>query len=225
MQNGSHVSLNAEAYDTNHTNCVFCHRSGITFNILKETRSFLLITDHAPLLEGHILIIPKTHYACYGSAPRTLDAELFALKREVQRFFVQYYAPAIFWEHGVFRQTVFHAHLHCFPFGNTEYDPVEQLHNRVVRSQDDIRAWYATHGHYFYMEDATNALLFAPDIDRYTHIIKDVLWHGVATRTHQKHWRSPQQRQVEGGPLIAATKNKWREFQQQGATYADETSA
>jgi diadenosine tetraphosphate (Ap4A) HIT family hydrolase len=222
MHNGSHVSLNAEAYDPN---CVFCHRSNITFNILKETRSFILITDHAPLLEGHILIIPKTHYACYGTVPHELDAELFALKHEVQQFFAQYYAPAIFWEHGIFRQTVFHAHLHCFPFGNTEYDPAEQLHNRIVCSQDDIRAWYASQGQYFYMEDATDALLFAPDIDRYMHIIKDVLWHGVATHTRQKHWRSQQQRQAEGGPLIAATKNKWREFQQQGATYADETSA
>ena len=222
MQNGSHVSLNAEAYDPN---CAFCQRSDMTFNILKETRSFVLITDHAPLIEGHILIIPKTHYACYGNVPRELDTELFALKHEVQQFFAQYYAPPIFWEHGVFRQTVFHAHLHCFPFGNTAYDLTEQLHSYVVRSQDDIRAWYASQGQYFYMEDATNALLFAPDIDRYMHIIKDVLWHGVATHTHQKHWRSQQQRQAEGSPLITAAKNKWREFQQQGAAYADETSA
>jgi len=222
MQNGSHVSLNAEAYDTN---CVFCQHSDIAFNILEETRSFLLVTDHAPLIEGHILIIPKAHYACYGAVPSELDAELFALKHEVQEFFTCYYAPAVFWEHGVFRQTVFHAHLHCFPFGNTDYDPAEQLHSRVVHSQDDIRAWYATQGQYFYMEDATNALLFAPDIDHYMHIIKDVLWHGVSTRTHQKIWRSQQQRQAEGGPMITATKNKWREFQQQGVAYADETSA
>ena len=222
MQNGSHVSLNAEAYDPQ---CAFCQHNDIACYILKETRSFLLVTDHAPLIEGHILIIPKAHYACYGAVPPKLDAELFALKREVQQFFTQYYAPAVFWEHGIFRQTVFHAHLHCFPFGNTDYDLAEQLHGREVHSQDDIRAWYATRGQYFYMEDTSNALLFTPDIDTYMHIIKDVLWHGVATRTHQKIWRSPQQRQAEGEHMIAATKQKWRLFQQQGAVYADETSA
>lgn len=222
MQNGSQVSSNAEAYDTN---CAFCHHSDITFNILKETRSFVLITDHAPLIEGHILIIPKTHYACYGAVPRELDAELFALKHEVRQFFAQYYAPPIFWEHGIFRQTVFHAHLHCFPFGETQYNPAEQLHNLIVHSQDDIRAWYATQGQYFYMEDTKSAFLFAPDVDRYLHIIQDVLWHGVATHSHQKQWRSQAQRQSDGGPLITATKNKWRTFQQQGATHADETSA
>ena len=136
MQNGSHVSLNAE---TNTIDCAFCQRSDIAGNILKETPAFLVVADHAPLIEGHILIIPKHHYACYGEVPAELDAELLALKSEVQVFFAQYYAPAIFWEHGVFRQTVFHAHLHCFPFGNTDYDIAERLHNLIVHSQDDIR--------------------------------------------------------------------------------------
>ena len=112
MQNGSRASLNAE---TNNIDCAFCQRSDIAANILKETTAFLVVADHAPLVEGHILIIPKSHYACYGEVPAELDAELLALKREVQEFFAQYYAPAVFWEHGVFRQTVFHAHLHCFP--------------------------------------------------------------------------------------------------------------
>lgn len=223
MQNGSQVSLNAEAFDTN---CAFCQHNDIAFYILKETRSFLLVTDHAPLIEGHILIIPKSHYACYGAVPRDLDTELYALKQEVQQFFARYYVPAVFWEHGVFRQTVFHAHLHCFPFGDTEYSLSEQLHSRVLHSQDDIRAWYATEGQYFYMEDESNALLFAPDLEHYMHIIKDVLWHGVSTHTKHAHWRSQQQRFEEGGPLITATRRKWREFQEQGAeAYADETSA
>jgi diadenosine tetraphosphate (Ap4A) HIT family hydrolase len=221
MQNGSHASLDAEANDPN---CAFCQRSDFATNILKETPAFLIVADHAPLIEGHILIIPRGHYACYGEAPAKLDAELLTLKREVQQFFSQYYAPAVFWEHGVFRQTVFHAHLHCFPFGTTEYDPLEGLHSLVVHSQEDIRAWYASHGQYFYMEDTSSSLLFAPEMDLYIHIIRDVLWHGVSTRGHQTGWRSPQQRHEEGIALIKATKNKWQLFQQQGAGYAGETS-
>ena len=104
MQNGSRASLNAE---TNNIDCAFCQLGDIAANILKETTAFLVVADHAPLVEGHILIIPKHHYACYGEVPAALDAELLALKREVQQFFAQFYAPAVFWEHGVFRQTVF----------------------------------------------------------------------------------------------------------------------
>src|SRR5690242_19582887 len=139
MQNGSQVSLNAEA---NGMNCAFCQRSDIAY-VLKETSNFLVAADHAPLVEGHLLIIPKQHYACYGTVPPELDAELFALKREVRRFLDRFYAPIVFWEHGIFRQTVFHAHLHCFPFGEAYYDSREGLHSVVVHSQDDIRAWYA----------------------------------------------------------------------------------
>jgi diadenosine tetraphosphate (Ap4A) HIT family hydrolase len=222
MQNGSyHVSLDAEI---SRADCAFCQRSDIAANVLKETSTFLVVADHAPLVEGHILIIPKQHYACYGAVPAELDTELATLKQEVEQFFVRFYAPIVFWEHGVFRQTVFHAHLHCFPFGGTEYDPTESLHSLEVHAQDDIRKWYATHSHYFYMADANSAFLFAPQMDRYLHIIRDVLWYGVTTRTAQTAWRSQQQRYAEGTPLIQATKEKWQQFQQQGAGYVDETS-
>ena len=219
MQNGSYVSLDAEA---NSTYCAFCQRSDFTANILKETAAFLIVADHAPLVEGHLLIIPKHHYPCYGAVPAELDAELLALKHEVQRFFVQCYAPSVFWEHGVFRQTVFHAHLHCFPFGNITYDLSNELHDKVIQSQHEIRAWYASRGHYFFLQDRQHALLFAPRMDAYMRIIQEVLWHGASARSGARAWRSPQQRYEEGVTLIASMSAKWRVFQEQGVHHADE---
>ena len=195
------------------SDCPFCRHERIPY-ILKETPHFLLATDHAPLVEGHLLIIPKDHYACYGEVPAELDEELQEQKQEVRRFFARYYHPAIFWEHGVFRQTVYHAHLHCFPFGSAAYDLARGLHDHVVSSQDDIRAWYASQGQYFYLEDEQSALLFAPDIDRYLFVIREVLWQEVAARTNHPQWRSAQERYNAGGPLIAATAEKWQAFEQ-----------
>ncbi len=220
MLNGSHVSLDGEA---NGTDCAFCQHTEIAY-ILKETPNFFLAADHAPLVEGHILIIPKRHYACFGEVPAELDAELLALKGEVQRFFTQFYAPAVFWEHGIFRQTVFHAHLHCFPWGISGYDLSEQLHSAIVTSQEDIRSCYTTLGYYFYMEDAEIALLFAPEMGRYLGIVKNVFWRGIVSRGGKLEWRTPQQRYQEGAPLIRATAEKWNLFQQQGAEYAKESS-
>ena len=151
MHDRSHVSSNAEPTPIQ---CTFCQRSDIESYILKETSNLRLVLDHAPLVEGHLLIMPKAHYACYGDVPSSLDEELFALKHEVQRFFQQYYDPVIFWEHGVFHQTVFHAHLHCFPFGplpQHQLDLCEELCAEVVQAQDNIRAWYASKGYYFYL--------------------------------------------------------------------------
>jgi diadenosine tetraphosphate (Ap4A) HIT family hydrolase len=220
MHNGSRSSLDAE---TTKTDCTFCQRNNIAPYILKETARFCVVADHAPLVEGHLLIMPRHHYACYGTVPAELDAELQALKREVQDFFARFYAPVIFWEHGIFRQTVFHAHLHCFPFGEITYDLSKELHTAVIHSQQDIRAWYASRGHYFFLQDHHHALLFSPHMDTYVRIIQEVLWTGASARTGHTSWRSPQQRYEEGIALIASMAAKWRSFQQrQGVWYADE---
>lgn len=220
MQNGNHVSFSSEV---NGTNCAFCQRSHVTSKIIKETPNFLLVADHAPLVEGHLLIIPRQHYACYGAVPAALDAEFLALKSEVTQFLARFYAPVVYWEHGIFRQTVFHAHLHCFPFGATDYNLADEVHDAVVHSQEDIRTWYATRGQYFYMEDMEHAFLFAPETERYFHIIQHVFGRGLASREGYNHRRSPQQRYEEGPPLIEAVKTKWRIFQQQGSDYAEKS--
>ncbi|HEY0756032.1 MAG TPA: HIT family protein [Ktedonobacteraceae bacterium] len=194
--------------------CPFCQRNEIA-NILKETSHFLLVADHAPLVEGHLLVIPKDHYACYGDVPATLDAELFSIKDELRQFYTQHYAPVVFWEHGVFRQTVFHAHLHCFPWGNLNYDLTSQIHTSIVTAQADIRDWYYAQGHYFYLEDEEVALLFAPEMDRYMHIVQQVFQRGLAARGVSPRMRSPQQRIAEGRPMIETVKARWAEFQTQ----------
>ena len=219
MLNGSEVSSGTKS---NKNNCAFCKRTEISY-ILKETPNFLLAADHAPLVEGHILIIPKQHFTCYGEVPAKLDDELFSMKQEVQQFFTNYYASTVFWEHGIFKQTVFHAHLHCFPWGISGYNLEEKLHNVIVSSQEEVRQWYAHQGHYFYMEDIHRALLFAPEMDRYLGIVKNVFWRGKASLGGKVEWRSPQQRYEEGGPLINAMIHKWRLFQEQGAGYVNKT--
>jgi diadenosine tetraphosphate (Ap4A) HIT family hydrolase len=220
MLNGSNASSGTES---NKTDCPFCKRTEISF-ILKETPNFLLAADHAPLVEGHILIIPKQHFACYGEVPAQLDEELFSLKREVQQFFTCFYAPSVFWEHGIFKQTVFHAHLHCFPWGISGYSLEENLHNIIVSSQEEVRQWYILQGSYFYMEDSNRALLFAPEMDRYLGIVKNVFWRGIVSRGGKVEWRSPLQRYEEGRPIIKAMIDRWRSFQEQGVDYVNKTS-
>lgn len=211
MQHGNQAPL---ANSAKQTDCAFCQRDRIT-DILKETPHFWLAADHAPLVEGHLLVIPRQHYACYGDVPASLDEELFALKDELRQFYARFYAPVVFWEHGVFRQTVFHAHLHCFPWGHLEYDITSNIHNAVVAQQEDIRSWYHAQGHYFYLEDEQAALLFAPEMDRYMHIIQQVFQKGLASRGGPARMRSPQQRYAEGRPLIEAVTARWRAFEQQ----------
>jgi diadenosine tetraphosphate (Ap4A) HIT family hydrolase len=211
MQRGSNVSLEREATKEN---CPFCQRRDLANYILQETTHFRIVTDHAPLTEGHLLIIPRAHYTCYGDVPEALDTELFALKQVVQHFFLQYYAAPIFWEHGIYHQTVFHAHLHCFPFGDIHYDLSDNLHDELVAAQSDLRSWYTTRGEYFYLEDSQHAMLFPPIAERYYRVIRSVLARGVMAHGGAASWRSPQERYEQGKSLIQATKKKWSAFEQ-----------
>jgi diadenosine tetraphosphate (Ap4A) HIT family hydrolase len=211
MQNGNQVPLE---YAAKQADCTFCQRTEIS-DVLKETAHFLLAADHAPLVEGHLLVIPRQHYACYGDMPASLDEELFALKDTLRRFYASFYSPVVFWEHGVFRQTVFHAHLHCFPWGRLEYDTTSNIHAAVVARQEDIRTWYRARGHYFYLEDEQHALLFPPEMDRYMRIIQQVFQQSLAVHGRPVRARSAQQRYAEGRPLIEATVSRWQRFEQQ----------
>jgi len=219
MQNGSGFSVPAPAPDPD---CEFCS-PGKLAHILYETPHFRIAADHAPLVEGHLLIVSKAHYACYGDVPAALDDELFSLKKFIKQFFIRFYDPPVFWEHGIFRQTVFHAHLHCFPWGNIEYDVSRGEHGQVVTSQDDVRRWYADRGQYFYLEDSAIALLFPPELDRYLRIIKSVFLRGMALRGGKAQLLPPEQRIAEGRPHIQAVTEKWQQFQLQGADYANES--
>jgi diadenosine tetraphosphate (Ap4A) HIT family hydrolase len=221
MLNGSGFSVPAPLHDPT---CAFCNPGELAYTF-HETPHFLLAADHAPLVEGHLLIIPKDHYACYGDVPAWLDKELFAVKQLTRRFFTRFYDPPVFWEHGIFRQTVFHAHLHCFPWGNIEYDMNGGLHGAIVTSQDDVRRWYAAYGQYFYLEDPVVALLFPPEIERYSQIIRNVFVRGMTLRGGKAELRPPEQRIAEGRPLIQTVIEKWQLFQHQGADYANESGS
>jgi diadenosine tetraphosphate (Ap4A) HIT family hydrolase len=210
MQRQSSVSTDAKTFDPK---CAFCQIDATTCLVMKETANFRLVADHAPLLAGHILIIPRQHYACYGEVPESHNEELALLKHEVKRFFQHYYAPPAYWEHGVFHQTVFHAHLHCFPIGPIIYPGREIEHGQEVFSQEDIRQWYSQRGHYFYLEDAQYAFLFPPDNNVYAEVVKTMLGPGVSAHSTSTRWRSSQERQRDGKPLIASLLQHWREFQ------------
>lgn len=156
------------------TSCAFCARETLA-PLLAETEHFFLLADHAPLVEGHLLIIPRAHYACFGALPVDLEDELLALKARVRAFFVARYQTPAFFEHGVFRQTVPHAHLHALPFGALAVDlpALAADGGRAARSLEDVRRWYGEHGHYFYLEQPHDgagygeAAIFPPVEARY----------------------------------------------------------
>ena len=195
--------------------CVFCAHNTLDV-VLAETKRFLVIADHAPLAEGHLLIVPRDHYACYGALPLEFDAEAQDLRERATRFLTDAYRAPIFFEHGIFRQTVYHAHLHALPLGAANpgfADEVSRI-GQAAPSPDAVRAWYAAQGHYFYLETerkdsgAREALLFPPEMDVYFRVMGTLRAHTANVAA----WMPPAMRQIQGGAKMRALATNWREY-------------
>ncbi len=190
------------------TDCVFCQRQKLD-NILAESASFFLIADHAPLIEGHMLLVPKAHFSCYGALFPALDEEFWRLKAAAGEFLGRAYRSPVFFEHGIFRQTVFHAHLHCFPFGPLQLD-LAAHHPHPVQGLDDVRAWFAERGQYFYLEpEPGQGSLFQPEEMRYFSVLGAL--RQEAANTHGP-WRTAIERRLNGKPRIQSLVQKWQDF-------------
>ena len=189
--------------------CPFCVRQQLA-HILTESNAFFLLSDHAPLIEGHILLVPKTHYSCYGAVALELEAEFLQMKARATAFLSQAYRPSVFFEHGVFRQTVYHAHLHCFPFGPLQLD-LSAYHPHLAHGLADVQAWYQERGHYFYFEQqAGKGALFAPEELGYFSVL-GALRQEV---NPSGPWRSAEERRLNGRSKIQSLVEKWQAFAQ-----------
>jgi len=187
--------------------CAFCQREQLRA-ILTESQSFFLLADHAPLIEGHILLVPKAHYRCYGALSLELEAEFLEMKARVTDFLARSYRPPVFWEHGIFRQTVYHAHLHCFPFGPLRLD-LSAFHPKPVANLAGVRQWYAERGQYFYFEqEIGKGQLFVPEEVRYFSVLgelrKEAATHGA--------WLPAFERRLNGQSKIQSLRQRWQEF-------------
>jgi 8-oxo-dGTP diphosphatase len=146
--------------------CPFCHEAAVAPGVLVETPQFIVVCDRAPLVPGHLLIIPRPHLACYGALPRLLSDEFHALKGRVAEFLAEAYAPPVFFEHGLVAQTVPHAHLHAVPT-SAEAAPLAGLRADGIaaraRGLGSLRRWYAQRGPYVYYEERARGYVLPPD--------------------------------------------------------------
>lgn len=198
--------------------CPFCDPEALEM-VIEETEHFFLLVDHAPLVEGHLLIVPRAHFPCYGAVPAALDAELLALKGRVTAFLEHAYRLPVYFEHGVFHQTVYHAHLHAFPLGpvSLHVHALAAPDGQPVTSQDDIRAWYAERGRYFYLETlpsegvAGEAALFPPDETYY--------WRALGTLRERSadtaSWLPPSMRRAFGRDKMQTVAAAWERFRRE----------
>lgn len=107
---------------------IFCQiKTKLKDQIINQTKNFYVLHDGCPLLEGHLLIIPKKHIDCFLTLEKKLKKEFYELKNKTTIFLRDNYKQLVIFEHGVVGQTIPHAHLHLLPTNKLIIDKLNKF--------------------------------------------------------------------------------------------------
>lgn len=102
-------------------NCIFCKlaKGEMETNTLYEDQDFRVIFDLSPATEGHVLVIPKEHYANVFELPEELAGKAYILAKKLAKVLKEITGcngVNILQNNGeAAGQTVFHFHMHVIP--------------------------------------------------------------------------------------------------------------
>lgn len=118
-------------------------RYAVQGRICIQTENFVAIPSLSPLLEGHLLLLPKAHLICLAGMGAKLAEEFQAFLSLVARKMKNKYGAAYYFEHGVVRPDdqacgINHAHLHILPMKPDRALAVDHLVTSVFSSNREI---------------------------------------------------------------------------------------
>ena len=147
--------------------CIFCNCDSIKEDILWETDNFFVKVGVGILAPGHVMIIPKEHISCYAELSNQLGKEFISIKEQVFNNVKYNFSEPIIYEHGIYSQSIKHAHLHFVPNKNKFYKLVN-LRDNIFKDLESvqisdffkIRDIFEKEGSYCYLEEKGQKWIF-----------------------------------------------------------------
>jgi len=181
---------------------------------LYEDDNFWIVCDAHPLIEGHILIIPKEHVSCMGALNDEFFNHYKKLYQKVLLFIKNEYGDAGIFEHGIAGQTVFHAHTHFLPFNNAIRKIVPEENSITkISTLNKIQEEFNAKGKYLFVALNNDMWLINVDIaypgffrDRFANLLN------AKERGNWKKARDNAKLMKTFSKDISELKNKWDEF-------------
>ena len=124
-------------------NCIFCKIAAgqIPSATLYEDEEFRVILDVAPAAKGHMLILPKQHYANILEMPEELTGKAFILAKRMAEKMEQALGcegiNVLQNNHEAAGQTVFHFHIHLLPRSSKDHVKVGWKTGTLTDSDKD----------------------------------------------------------------------------------------
>lgn len=195
------------------TNCPHCKITSQAFTyMLEETDNFYIVCDAHPLIEGHILIIPKQHISCVGEYPEALFRKFLKLNEKVSQFLIQKYGSLSSFEHGIFGQTVFHSHIHYLPFDGKPTDIAPENKLSIIPDLSELRNLLKKDGGYLFFSLGNNLMSVDVNIatprffrDRFKAL-------GNPERGNWKEMHVNKELMIEAEKDNSNTQAKWKSF-------------
>lgn len=147
--------------------CPHCDAASDAFtHLLEETTHFRIVCDFHPIVEGHILIIPRQHLSCIGDYSGDVFEEFIDCYEHVTTFLREHYGSVSTFEHGKTGQTVFHSHVHFLPYAGDPTTIVPEGRDRLVAlpSFADLQRLYAHYGRYLFFAIGDLAWVVDPSL-------------------------------------------------------------
>lgn len=134
-------------------NCPHCDPNSFALKYpLEETKNFWIVCDVHPLVEGHVLIIPKKHLSCIGEYPSDEYLEFLSLFHKYSDFIEKTYGSVSTFEHGKIGQTVFHSHVHLLPYKGNPLEIIPEGLNNLTSFDDfsNLKEIFIQEGKYLF---------------------------------------------------------------------------
>ena len=147
--------------------CIFCNYGLIKNDILSQSPNFFVKVGIGIFAPGHIMIMPRKHIACFAELPEQLTKEFLSLKETVFNAVKSKFSEPIIYEHGIYSQSINHAHIHFVPSKNSLYN-LENIREKIfsdlkstmINDIFEIRGIFQEEGSYCYLEENNQKLVF-----------------------------------------------------------------
>jgi diadenosine tetraphosphate (Ap4A) HIT family hydrolase len=174
--------------------CFFCYhpREGEVL----ATRSFSVVLDDSPLVEGHLLIHPREHWGCAGELPPDQMAELVDVREQVRELLLRSYGVASFYEHGraghcSSNGDCNHFHLHALPIDVSIETPLAARFRRFdPKTYDSMPDLFERMGDYLYFEDHAGRMSYFPaSVEIESHLLRTLIANAIG-QPERANWES-----------------------------------
>ncbi len=194
--------------------CPHCDQTSTAYTyLLERTDSFSIVSDANPIIEGHILIIPKDHVSCIGGYSKKLFKEFMELDTKVSQFIKGKYGSVSSFEHGIFGQTVFHSHVHYIPFSGKPTEIIPEGKEKITKIQNfkELKSFLQKDDGYLFFSIGETKWVVEPQIaaprffrDRFAKVL------GRSERGNWKAMRASEELMKEAKKDGLNTQAKWK---------------